>query len=362
MLTWLPTQLNLAKSKLKHPINGLITRRKSMRKTAGIIAAVALAASALFAAPAHAAGSITAGGSSFSAGMFTTCAAGSDVTYTSSSSGTGKTNFSNGQFDFAGSDAVYAATETKPKGSFTYVPVLGGPIAIIFNVPGVRNLRLDAVTIGKIFQGTISKWNDKAIAKLNKGVKLPAQAIIPEYRNSKSGTNGNFSGYLAANKAAGWTADQTWTVATGKATPAGTGAATSTLVVSNVKNNTYSIGYVDLKDAMSSNVNYASVKNAAGQFIKPTPAASAKFLAKQSVSADGSVAINWAQKVPGGYNASLITYAIVNTSDSKNGSGVKSFLTTMLDSCVPAHASALGYVQLTGALLAKAKSQVALIK
>jgi len=173
-----------------------------MRKTAGIIAAVALAASALFASPAHAAAVITAGGSSFSGGMFTTCAAGSSVTYTSSSSGTGKTNFSNGQFDFAGTDAVYVSGETLPKGSFAYVPVLGGPIAIIFNIPGVHNLRLDAITIGKIFQGTITKWNDKAIVKLNKGVKLPAKTITPEYRNSKSGTNGNFSGYLAANKAA----------------------------------------------------------------------------------------------------------------------------------------------------------------
>lgn len=333
-----------------------------MRKTAGIIAAVALAASALFTSPAHAAGTITAGGSSFSAGMFSTCAAGSNVTYTASSSGTGKTNFTNGQFDFAGTDAVYAANEAKPKGSFAYIPVLGGPIALIFNIPGVHNLRLDAATIGGIFQGDITTWNDKKIAKLNKGVKLPAQAIIPEYRNSKSGTNGNFSGYLAANKAAGWTADQTWTVATGKATPAGTGAATSTLVVSNVKNNAYSIGYVDLKDALSSNVNYAAVKNSAGQFLKPTPAASAKFLAKQVVKADGSIDINWAQKVPGGYNASLITYAIVNTSDSKNGAEVKSFLTNMLKTCVPGHASALGYVQLKGATAAKALALVATIK
>ena len=333
-----------------------------MRKTAGIIAAVALAASALFASPAHAAGTITAGGSSFSGGMFTTCAAGSNVTYTSSSSGTGKTNFTNGQFDFAGTDAVYAATETKPKGSFAYVPVLGGPIAIIFNIPGVHNLRLDATTIGGIFQGTITKWNDKKIVKLNKGVKLPAQAITPEYRNSKSGTNGNFSGYLAANKAAGWTADQTWTVATGKATPAGTGAATSTLVVSNVVNTAYSVGYVDLKDAKAKNVNYAAVKNAAGQFIKPTPAASAKFLAKQKVNEDGSVDLNWAQKVPGGYNASLITYAVVNTSTSKNGAEVKSFLDYVLNSCVPANATPLGYVALTGATLAKAKAVVASIK
>ena len=151
-------------------------------------------------------------------------------------------------------------------------------------------------------------------------------------------------------------------MATGKATPAGTGAATSTLVVSNVVSTAYSVGYVDLKDAKAKNVNYAAVKNSAGQFLKPTPAASAKFLAKQKVNEDGSVDINWSQKVPGGYNASLITYAIVNTSASKNGAEVKSFLEYVLNSCVPANATPLGYVALTGATLAKAKAVVASIK
>lgn len=337
-----------------------------MRKIAGLIAGVAIAATALVAAPAHADSvSLTSGGSSFSAKMFTTCAANysaANVTYTSSSSGTGRTNFANGTFDFAGSDGAYAATDTKPKGTYAYVPVLGGPLAIIFNVPGVSNLRLDATTIGAIFMGTITKWNDTAIAKLNPGVKLPADAITPEWRNAKSGTNGNFSGYLVANHAAGWVADQTWTNATGKATPAGIGGATSANVVSNVKATTDSIGYVDLADAVAAGLPYAQVKNAAGQFVKPTTAGAAKFLAGQTVNADGTVAIDWAKNVPGGYNASVITYAIVPTSTSTNGAAIKSFINYVITSCVPANASRLGYVSLTGAISAKAKANVALIK
>ena len=101
-----------------------------MRKTAGIIAAVAIAASALIAAPAHAdVPTITAGGSSFSAGMFTTCAANytdAKVTYTGSSSGTGRTNYMAGTFDFAGSDGAFAAPakEKQPAASdFRYIPV-----------------------------------------------------------------------------------------------------------------------------------------------------------------------------------------------------------------------------------------------
>jgi phosphate transport system substrate-binding protein len=233
---------------------------------------------------------------------------------------------------------------------------------MIFNVAGVNNLRLDATTIGAIFQGTISKWNDPAIAKLNPGVKLPATTITPEYRGSKSGTNGNFSGYLVANKATGWTADQTWTTATGKATPAGVGGATSANVVSNVKSTANSIGYVDLADAVAAGLPYATVKNAAGQFVKPTTAGAAKFLAGQPVNDNGTVAIDWAKNVPGGYNASVITYAIVPTSTSTNGAAVKSFINYVISTCVPANAAKLGYVSLTGAISAKAKAVVATIK
>ena len=337
-----------------------------MRKTAGIIATLALAGSALLAAPAQAADvTITAGGSSFSGGMFTTCAnnyTAAKVTYTSSSSGAGRTNFVNGTYDFAGSDGAFGAADTKPAGSFVYVPVLGGPIALIFNVPGVNNLKLDAATIGGIFGGSITKWNDPAIKKLNKTAKLPAAAIVPMYRNTKSGTNDNFSGYLTSNKAAGWSKNQDWALATGKATPAGTGAAASSGVVANVQNNQNSIGYVDLKDALSSRLPYAAVKNAAGQFVKPTTAGAAKFLAGQSIGDNGFVTIDWAKKVPGGYNASLITYAVVSTSSSAKGAAVQSFINYTLKTCVPANAAKLGYVSLTGAISAKAKALAATIK
>ena len=339
-----------------------------MRKTAGIIAAVAIAASAFIAVPAHAdAPVITAGGSSFSAGLFTTCAANytdAKVTYTGSSSGTGRTNYMSGTFDFAGSDGAFGATEKQPAAAdFRYIPVTGGPIAIAFNLDGVASLRLDAATTGAIFLGKIKTWDDAAIAALNPGVKLPATAITPQYRSDKSGTNGNFTGYLAANKVAGWVADQTWTNATKSTTPAGTGATASSGVVGNVKANENSIGYVDLKDALSSRLKYASLKNAAGQFVKPTTSGSAKFLSGQSIGADGFVTLDWAKKIKGGYNASLITYAIVNTgAASKNGTAVKDFINYTLKTCVPANATKLGYVSLTGAISAKAKALAASIK
>ena len=51
--------------------------------------------------------------------------------------------------------------------------MVGGPIAIGYNLSGVDNLVLDAPTIAKIFDAKIKKWNDPAIKKLNPDAKLP---------------------------------------------------------------------------------------------------------------------------------------------------------------------------------------------
>jgi phosphate transport system substrate-binding protein len=338
-----------------------------MRKTAGIIAAVAIAASALIAAPAQAdTATITSGGSSFAAGMFTTCAANytdAKVTYTGSSSGTGRTNYMNGTFDFAGTDGAFGATEKQPAASdFRYIPVVGGPLAIVYNLPEVPSLRLDADVVGAIFLGKIKTWNDAAIAALNPGAKLPATAITPEYRSDKSGTNGNMSGYLSKNTT-GWVADQTWTNATKSTTPAGSGNASSSGVVQGVKSTAGSIGYVDLKDAISGGLKAAALKNKAGQFLLPSAAAASKFLANMPVSANGFVTIDWAKSVPGGYNASVITYAVVNTgAATKNGAATRAFIQYTLNTCVPANAAKLGYVALSGGQATKAKALALLIK
>jgi phosphate transport system substrate-binding protein len=335
-----------------------------MRKTAGILAAAAIAASALIATPAHAVNTITAGGSSFSGGLITLCAANytaATVTYNPEGSGPGRSKFNLGTYDFGGSDAAYAATDAKPA-DLAYVPLLGGPVALAFNVSGLTNLRIDAKTTGAIFQGTITKWNDPAIAKLNPGVKLPATAITPIYRGGSSGTNDNFSNYLAQNGATGFSQSGTWSTATGKSAPAGTSSATSSAVVSNIKSTEGAFGYVDLKDAITAGLNYAALKNGAGQFVKPTAAGAAKFISAQEVNANGTITFNFTKSVPGAYQASLVTYGLVHTTASAKSQDIKNFLSYMVNSCVPANATKLGYVALTGAVKAKAVAILNTIK
>jgi ABC-type phosphate transport system substrate-binding protein len=110
-----------------------------IKKLSSVLAASALAASTLLVGPAAFAETGTAGGASYTLALQTACTAAyttHKVTYSNLGSGNGKKGYVAGTLDWAGSDSLYGATEAKPK-NFTYVPILGGPIAMIYNIPGV---------------------------------------------------------------------------------------------------------------------------------------------------------------------------------------------------------------------------------
>ena len=254
-----------------------------MRRT--LISAVvtgALAASVFAATPANAAEpDISGSGSSFANNFVTKCAAqyqaktGNKVTYTSTGSGTGRTNFATGTSDFAFTDApVQPSDKSKPAGAYVTVPVIGGAIAIVHSVAGVKDLQLDAATLGGIFSGTIAKWND------------PANAI----------------------------------------------------------------GYVDLSD-IDVKVGRASIKNAAGKFVKPSVAAAAAMLSKQSLSGGGTIDINYTQKVKGAYQISLVTYALIPKTGTAKGAASQKFVEYAVSTC--SKKPAKGYSGFKGAVYSK---------
>jgi phosphate transport system substrate-binding protein len=65
-------------------------------------------------------------------------------------------------------------------------------------------LNLDGPTTAKIFNGSITKWNDPAIKALNPNVNLPAAPINVVFRSDKSGTTYNFQKYLEAASDGAW--------------------------------------------------------------------------------------------------------------------------------------------------------------
>lgn len=129
---------------------------------------------------------------------------GEELRYTKSGSGKGVSAFNSGQIDFGGSDSPLDAEEGEVAKAAKRcnnnpawnIPMVFGPVAISYNLPGVSDLTLNADIVAKMYQGQITKWNDPAIAALNPGKQLPDIDVVPFYRSDESGTSDNFQKYL----------------------------------------------------------------------------------------------------------------------------------------------------------------------
>lgn len=194
------------------------------------------------------------------------------LNYGGGGSGKGRQDLADMVVDFAGTDSPYKEADlAKIKGGdVLYFPILLGPITVSYNVDGVDKLQLGAETLAKIFQRDVKKWNDKAIAADNPGVKLPDADIIVAHRADGSGTTQNFTEYLNIAAKGVWRLKSGSTVEWPSDTQAGQGNGGVAQIVKSTKG---AIGYVDLSDAKASGLKYARVKNQAGKFVEPTTAA-----------------------------------------------------------------------------------------
>ncbi|WP_225833856.1 phosphate ABC transporter substrate-binding protein PstS [Streptomyces sp. NK08204] len=237
------------------------------------------------------------------------------INYKGGGSGAGVTAFTQGQVAFAGSDSplkpeeVAASKKVCNGGQGIDLPMVGGPIALGYNVPGVDSLVLDAPTIAKIFDSKITKWNDSAIAKLNPGVKLPDLKIQAFHRSDESGTTDNFTKYLIATTPDNWkySGGKAWQAKGGQSAPQSAG------VAQQVKQTSGAIGYFELsyvKDGMKA----VSLKTGASKPVAPsTESATADIAAAKVVGTgkDLSLKLDYNTKAEGAYPITLVTYEIV---------------------------------------------------
>lgn len=219
---------------------------------------------------------LTGAGSSFAAPLYNRWAAdyaaktNVRVNYQPIGSGGGIRQFSEMTVDFGGTDGPMTDDQlAKAKGGqVLHVPVAMGAAVIVYNIPGVtKELRMTPAVIAAIFLGKITKWNDPAIASLNRGVALPIQDVLVVHRSDGSGTTFMFTDFLTA-------VSPEWAQTVGKGTdvkwPVGLGAKGSDGVSGQVKQLPGSIGYVELTYARQNKLEYALVRNAAGNFIQPS--------------------------------------------------------------------------------------------
>ena len=253
------------------------------------------------------------------------------INYDATGSGTGREQFIAGKVAFAGTDSLLKDAEIKSAtercGSEPLeLPLYISPIAVAFNLPGIEHLNLSGEVIAKIFDGKITKWNDAAIADLNKDAKLPDLDIVPVNRADDSGTSKNFQQYLVAGSNGNWNyePEDKWPIS-------GTQSAEGTSgVVTLVKSTEGAVTYADASqiDGLGS----AAVE-VAGEFLPYSPEAAAAIvdgsqpkenatdrLLAYDLKRDGSI--------KGAYPIVMVSYLVACTdyADANDAKIVKSYL------------------------------------
>ncbi len=216
---------------------------------------------------------------------FSNVASNVTVNYGAGGSGKGKTDLAGQIVQWAGTDSTIKSNtlSTFKGGTVLYFPTVAAPITVSYNLSSVSKLQLSASTLGGIFSGTITKWNDSAIAADNPGVTLPSTTITVVHRSDGSGTTNQFTHYLVL------AAGSSWKLGTGDTVnwPTSTKAANGNPGVAQaITATTGAIGYVDYATAVASKLTYASIKNKAGSYVTPSLDGASAALQTAQVSAN----------------------------------------------------------------------------
>ncbi|MFN3076890.1 MAG: phosphate ABC transporter substrate-binding protein PstS [Alphaproteobacteria bacterium] len=191
------------------------------------------------------------------------------LNYQSIGSGGGIKQIKAKTVDFGASDMPLKPTDIKDSGLIQFPTVMGGVVPVI-NVKGVGMgaLNLTGPLLAQIYLGKITKWNDPALTGINPGVALPDQAIAVVHRSDGSGTTFVFTDYLSK-------VSPEWAkVGAGTAInwPLGLGGKGNEGVAAMVGQTDGSIGYVEYAYAMQNKLNFTTLQNRSGAFVRPTSA------------------------------------------------------------------------------------------
>ncbi|MFZ1939131.1 MAG: phosphate ABC transporter substrate-binding protein PstS [Terracidiphilus sp.] len=236
---------------------------------------------------------------------------GVEINYQSIGSGGGIQQVTNGVVDFGASDmpmSDQAMADAKVK--VINIPTVLGADVPAFNLPGITDLKFGSSVLADIFLGKITNWNDPRIAKDNPGVHLPDQKIIVVHRSDGSGTTFIWTDYLSK-------ISSEWASGPGKGTsinwPTGIGGKGNENVASLVRQMSGGIGYIELIYALQNHINFGSVQNSAGNFVKASIGGVTAAAATAKIPPDYRVSITNAPG-PDAYPISSFTYLLIPTS------------------------------------------------
>jgi len=189
------------------------------------------------------------------------------INYQSIGSGGGIRQLINQTVFFGATDGPMTPEQLQAApGRVLHFPTVLGADVPVYNLSGVdADLKLSGEVLANIFLGKITKWNDPALARDNRGVNLPASDITVVHRSDGSGTSYIWCDYLSKvspeyKKTVGVATSVNW--------PVGLGGKGNEGVAGLVKQTPGSLGYVELIYALQNQIAFGSVKNLAGEFVK----------------------------------------------------------------------------------------------
>jgi phosphate transport system substrate-binding protein len=172
-----------------------------------------------------------------------------------------------GTVDFGASDGPLSDLQIQHAHmKIVHVPVVLGGVVPSYNLPGVtQELRFTPGALAGIYLGSITRWNDPELVRANPGLPLPAREITVVFRLDGSGTTYVWTDYLSK-------VNTTWAKRVGRGTsvefPVGVSARFNEGVRDVIKNNPYSIGYLQVTYAVEGHLQTGLVQNSTGEFAK----------------------------------------------------------------------------------------------
>ncbi|HSX22729.1 MAG TPA: phosphate ABC transporter substrate-binding protein PstS [Gaiellaceae bacterium] len=332
------------------------------------IAATIAAGTAAAGAANHTNTTITGAGSTFVSPLVTTwipavgAALGYELQYSAIGSSGGINAITGRTVDFGASDAPLSPDQFTACNGCVQIPWALAATSVMYNLPGTKNLlHMDGPTLSNIFRGQITKWNDPAIQKLNKGVSLPSTAITIAHRSDGSGTTYNFTDYLSSVSPA-------WKTQIGTGTsvnwPVGVGGRGSAGVSAVVAQTVGAIGYADVAFALKNHFSYFAMKNRSGKFTTPGTRgilAAATSDQKPDPTTNALSIVNPPKKYDLAYPISTYTYVIVPLQTSKASDMRKFLFWAVTHGQTAQYTAALRFVPLPKSVLVVAEKAIAKI-
>ncbi len=232
-------------------------------------------------------------------------------------SGVGIADATTGTVDIGASDAYLSSAEKATVPTLENIALAISAQEISYNLPGIKNLKLDGTLLAEMYTGKITSWNDPAIKALNPGVSLPNMKIVTLHRADGSGDTFLFTSYMDAQDPSAWPVTNVSTAATFPAVPGALGEQGNGGMVAGCAATKGCIAYIGVSyetQTEKAGLGQAEVKNGAGKFVLPTAATiaagAAGFIAKTPANETISM-ING--PAAAGYPIINYEYAIVNT-------------------------------------------------